>query len=291
MTHEEFRRRLREAHALVDAGMTDAAVDATLALWSGLDAATPQLRTSRAAFLAGLISSLVRDSSRARELFAQVRDRAGGPEGPPLGDAATLRDWVGLNVALGQPERILSWLDRIQFEDVDPAATESPWGEGSALTAMRGFFTSVLREAGRWEDIARWFPNPIRALSTFHANTLAWFERASAGAWAGWFEGSPREIATAYFRDRAALVYASLLAAGREDEARDVAKMSASLDRDPVAMRVSLVFLAVAHAGQARPEHLEWLREAPLDDERATDLRAHTARLLGLGENQGPDGA
>lgn len=270
MEFAEYRERHVAIRGLIEDGLLDAAGDMAASLWDELGASVGMLRSGRSALMAGLLARLARESEEGRRRVSRWRDSAGGAEGPPPGDLDLVRDWAGLNVVLGDSGRTLDWLSRMEGDARSLAA----------LFPLRGLFTQILREAGRWADLAKWFPDPLAAVRGLHGNVQGFLRQAESPA-LGWSPERAAEVASAYFRDRCATVYTALLAAGRDREAAEVADLSASLDSQPGAMRMSLLAMAVSDAGQAREEHVRWLDESGDRGEMAMELREKVNQRLG----------
>ncbi len=269
MEFAEYRERHGAIRGMIDDGLLDAAGDLVESLWEDLGASGGMLRGGRAALLAGLLARLMRESDAMRRRVARWRDSAGGAEGPPPGDLDLVRDWAGLNIVLGDSGRTIEWLLRMES---DPRSL-------AVMFPLRGLFTQILREAGRWADLAKWFPDPVMAVRGLHANVQGFLRQAESPA-LGWSPQRAAEVAAAYFRDRCATVYAALLAGGRDAEAAQVADFASSLDAQPTAMRMALLAMAVSDAGQARQEHLRWLDESGDRGEMALELREKVERGL-----------
>lgn len=270
MDFSDFRERQIAIRGMIDDGLIDAAADLAQSLWEDLEHAGGMLRAGRSALLAGVLARLSRESDTARSRISRWRDQAGGEEGPPPAALDIVRDWVGLTVVLGEPGRILDWLSRMEREPRYLAD----------LLPLRGLFTQILREAGRWSDLAKWFPDPQSAIRGLHANVQGFLRQAESPTM-NWSPERAAEVASGYFRDRSATVYAALLAAGRDAEASHVADLAASLDSQPRAMRMALLAMAVSDAAQPREEHLRWLDESGDRGELALELREKIARSLG----------
>ena len=87
-----------------------------------------------------------------------------------------------------------------------------------------------------------------------------------------------RDLAYESFREGAAKLYASLLAAGHAEDARKIAKEAFKLDDSP-GIRVAFVEYAM-RAGQAREAHGGWLEQAGKDGATVEELQTRLRRTL-----------
>lgn len=257
----DIRLRLATISAHIDEARSDEAAADILSTWEELARMGGAARGLRAGILAGVIRRCVESWPATRQTFADLRDGLSADDGPNTADPHSIRDWTGLNVALGQTDLTLAWLERAAQ---DPADWE-------ALQPLRGFLAGVLRDAGRWGDVAKWFPDALGAVREAHAATEAFLSRA-ANAPPQWTDHAAR-LVRAYFRDRVSMIYAGLLAAGREADAAAAADLACRIDPHPSALRLKLISTAVEEAGQPRMMHLEWLQRATDRGEWALELR------------------
>lgn len=258
------RASVEEVRAMFDDGRADEAAAALADLWRGMADPAEPWRPMRSSLLAGLLARAAAAGPTSRRSIESLRQESSPPQGPDPGDHIAVREWCTLNIALGQADRTLSWLDRVES---DPAAMQ-------LLRPLSGFIPYILRQAGRWADMARWFPNPAGAIRQAYSVAASWLQRLDADS--AHLEPTIR----AFARDRAALVYASLLAAGRDGDAVAAAELAASLDGEPARLRSVLVTTAVRSATQARPHQLDWLAAAGDRGEQAMELRERITELL-----------
>jgi hypothetical protein len=262
------RARLDDIRGLLEAGESDEAAGALVSLWGEMADPSGPWRALRASLLARYLARAAASGPDARARIVALRSEVSPPEGPDPGDAATVREWCTLNIVLDQADRTLSWLDRVE---TDPEAV-------ARLRPLAGFLPYILRQAGRWPDIARWFPDPGRSIRAAYGAARAWLEQ---------HPGAPAAVVSAlraFPRDRAALVYAGLLAAGRDEEAESAAELALSLDEDGRQLRLKLVSTAVEEAGQARERHLLWMASEEDRGEWAMELREKVVAALADGE-------
>lgn len=258
------RERVSHIRSLFDDGNADEATRELVDVWGAMGDPSEPWRPMRSSMLAGLLTRAAAAGPEPRRSVEALRREVAPAHGPDAADHFAVREWCTLNIALGQADRSLSWLDRVES---DPAALAN-------LRPLAGFIPYILRQAGRWPDMARWFPDPIGAVRHAYATADSWLRRLDVDS---------QHLATtirAFARDRAALVYASLLAAGRDAEALRAAEAAAGLDPEPDRLRTILIATALEQASQARPHQLQWLSAGTDRGERALELHeAVTAAL------------
>jgi hypothetical protein len=260
----EPREKLDQITALFQEGQADRAAADLGDLWREMGDPSGPWRPMRSSFLARLLARAAATGPGPRGIVAAIRDEVSPPQGPDPADHRAVREWCTLNIALNQADRTLSWLDRVES---DPAALES-------LKPLAGFIPYILRQAGRWPDMARWFPSPVGSIRHAYAVADGWLGRLG--------DDSSRHAQTirAFARDRAALVYASMLAAGRDADAIAAAEAGCTLDPEPSRLRETMVQVAARDAGQARAHQLVWLDSSGNRGEQVMELRERVVSML-----------
>jgi hypothetical protein len=121
-------------------------------------------------------------------------------------------DWIFLNRLLGDNVRMLVWFDGVK--------------EDNALQVVFEYLIplpSILEQEGRWRDLGGLYRKPLDRLrhDFYHRNDMLSGHNDS---------GHADELGRAHFRERARILYKSLLAADRHTEAAAVAGAARQLD-------------------------------------------------------------
>jgi hypothetical protein len=169
----------------------------------------PAMVGVRGSFMLKDIEQLMQDHPPARERFVRLRD-AVGIEGVT---ATAISDWLDLTLTLGEEERALDWFDRnVAVIDARPELART----------MRSRLVGPLITRGRWVDVARLFPDPVATLREGHAR----LERTKRQEMPEAMDAARPRIIESFermLRRDAGIMFASLVSAGRESEARAVA--------------------------------------------------------------------
>jgi hypothetical protein len=254
---------MANARNLVMRGKFDEATTEYTWLWNNMVKAEPAMIGVHGSFLAGDIGRLISQHEPAREAFAKIRDEAEARLQGKNKSWEDLDDWIVLNETLDQTDKTLAWFDRIKGQ------------EGGAQTIERYAFRleRLLAESGRLGDLGRLEKDPMGKLRTKHA-MVGWAPPGGDAAQ----KKEMQEVFANMFRNEAATLYTSLLAAGREKDAAEVGAEAIKLD-DTGAMRLALVKKAAENKA-ARMGHLDWLREAG-KEEGVEAVRAEVEKQLG----------
>ena len=266
----DVRARLDLARTLARSGAHDEATDEFVWLWDNMLEFRPSVYGVRLSFMVSDMTRLAAQYEPAREAFRELRDRY-----DPIGstDRQIILDWVRLNQVVDEKEITLAWFDRFK---ADPRGPE-----------MFGFVERDLREIligeERYADLARIYGDPVaelerdlvrnRRVAELEAErgprprpegmSEEQFER---------LEAARRETPIRRFREKAASIYAAMLAAGREDEAHEVAGLLLA-EQDNDTARLALVSLAV-EIGEFRVHQLQLLALVEGWETRTAMLRA-----------------
>jgi len=278
--------RMGLARELGGADRFDEAIDEYVWLWRNMARVEPGMAGVRASFLAADMGRLATAHDGARSRFRELRDEAKARLDAATGSQSPLilMDWAALNDAIGDEAATLAWFDEVR-ERPDAASVIAP----IEVRVVR-----LLEQHDRWADLGRLHRNPTGAL----ASEASMMERLIAMSRAGGVAGGELdademrqmlEFARQSFRDKAGRMYASLLAAERNEDADAVAAEAMRLEpHDPERMAQALVATAL-RADQPRESHRELLGPRPLRTERgdgaaevaaevAEDSEAETAR-------------
>lgn len=214
---EEVAGRFKQFAALLEGKSYDEAAEHGLWLWTSLAKLSPVMdgikHTALAVALKRLAAAHPATATKLRELRDATPIDGAGAEG-----IAAIKDWVALNTALGDDEKILAWFDGV----VDGV------GRSEELAHLVRFtIVPMLAERGRWSDVGRAFPDPLDAIR----KSIAICERMNSAPVPEEHKARLRESATKGFREDAALIVRGLRAAGRTAEANDV--IAAATEADP----------------------------------------------------------
>jgi len=275
--------RLGLARELVMAGRLDAATDEYEWLWGNMLRIEPAMVGVRGSFTASEMKMLADQHDAARERFTALRDAAGERLANDPRSHRWLDDWIVLNDVIGDEAATLEWWDRIKTEpDVERTV---------GLVEFR--LVELLERHDRWADLGRVIKQPMQKLAR-EAHMLQMIiatERTRpVEAEVEGDDGAParhtaaaslmRRHATDRFRDSAARLYASLLAADRDADAAKIAAEAIRIESvDSELMAQSLVATAI-RVDQPRPSQRKLLEPRPLppsDGEATTNDAADDA--------------
>lgn len=212
--------RMELANSLRDQEKFEAAAEQYEWLWKNMVTQQPSMLGVRGSFLASDIERLCEQHEPSKKRFAAIRDEV---EARLKGENKTwddLNDWLVLNKIVSDDQRTLAWVDRIKGDD-----------EGKKTLARLAYrVDDLLEKHERWADLGAITREPIRKLEEEHS-----FIKMSTGrSLPASMSDDDRKQMEAYawqrFRDKAGMIHASLLAAGREDDAKAVAARAAALD-------------------------------------------------------------
>jgi hypothetical protein len=235
--------RLNAAEELVKKGRYDEATREFEWLWENMERLSPGMSGVRVSFMAKSIEELVRKHPPARVRFAEIRDRSARRAEADVHTTAGLRfDWIVLNEILSEQERTLAWFDAVKDDE----------RHASVLDGVASRLIPLLKANGRLRDIGRIYLDPVARLRRTHAdfqppphvaadpypdpdpelgpNAQSLMRRALQSILAS----LPKHVV-----EEAALMVASLIAAGRTTEADAVEREARRLDPSE-AMRAAL---------------------------------------------------
>jgi hypothetical protein len=198
--------------------------DATKAyawLWNNMLPADSSWKGVRLSSMLKEIGTLVGIDPLARATFCDIRDAtadaavAFGLRGSP----APRIDWLALNEALGEDDRTIEWFDAVN-------------GNPDAATLIEdaaAMLLEPLKAHRRWADIGRLFPDPLTRLREISA-FLGLARSFGSAVLDREHSAGVRSAALNTVRAEAALIYGSLVAAGRTDEAKLIYREAIRLD-------------------------------------------------------------
>lgn len=244
-----MQERMELADELAGAGRTKEATEEYAWMWENMTRIEPAMAGVRSSFLASSIQRMASENPDAKARFSGMRDVVEERLKGPSKSWDDLSDWIVLNEIVGQEDKTLEWFDRIKGRE-DSAST---------LERFSYRLESLLQSRGRWADYGRMVAKPLRKLQQQQTQTQFMLRMSPPDA-----DEQAREQMQKYaresFREFAGNLCAGLLAAGREDEARQVAAKAIEGD-DTGEMRLIIVRKAIA-AGVPRAEHSEMVTQA-----------------------------
>jgi tetratricopeptide (TPR) repeat protein len=203
------------------------ATDEYVWLWENMAREVPAMSAVRSSYLASRIRQLNVRYSPARERIAELRDEA---------EASNRHDWIVLNETLDEDQRTLDWFDSIKS---DPQRLRELHGSMYQLQEL-------LISKGRWDQAGKLYSDPLGEIR--HWQQMATILKQHGEDY------NP-------FPEKASLIYASLLAAGRDAEANQVAAASLEIENTPN-MRHALLKQAV-EANQFRASMIPMCLQDP----------------------------
>ena len=269
-TYKSIGGRLRNAEELLELEAYDEATEEFVWLWQNMLDYEPSQYGVRLSFMAASMKELAKKSPAARKAFCKLRDKLTPAVNATRPDIDAVVDWTELNKIVGENRLTLQWFEKIKTKQ----------GIDKLLIVICHEMAPMLRDAGRWSDIAYLYPQPIEQLRLMHLFGLHAMRRPPSQEQKASWDASTRRG----FRSQAGTLYAALLAA-RRTEADAVAAKAKELDPS-VSMVMALVDIAL-DAHQSRQQHLEWLDAAQknaksLKQQSEIDaLRERLLRLLG----------
>jgi thiol-disulfide isomerase/thioredoxin len=209
----DMQARHAFVRALQGSGRLDEATEGYAWLWQHMLEHDPSMVGVRCSFMLGDMENLMKEHPAARGRFTELRDTLGHDGPSPAASADELRDWLALTVALGEADVVLRWFDA----SGGPLLHAQPELEHTLQVRL----VPLLTKQGRWADTANLFTDPLETLRE-HEERLEVTRCGELPAEIA--ELRPRMIDAEEYglRKTAGIMAASLLAAGRETEARAV---------------------------------------------------------------------
>jgi thioredoxin 1 len=249
----DVRARMDLARELQQAGKAEEAAEEYVWLWEHMLEHAPAMYGVRLSFMAGDMERLAKGNAGAKKKFTELRDKTGKALDGEKVDQESVSDWVVLNKIIGDSKATLSWYDRVKDQ-----ARWRPLVNRVSRDLMELFIAQK-----RWADVGRMYPDPIRELEKEDEFRKMIPRREPP---AGMDEASRKmieEMPSRMFREKAARLYAGLLAAKRDGDAEKFAARARELDDSP--KMVATLISTALEAEQARKAHLEWIDAAKGD--------------------------
>lgn len=219
-------RRLQLAGDLHDDGAFDEATAEYVWLWKHMLEHEPKMADMKHLSVAGSLRRLVDAHPPARDAFAALR--APSPPSLDVPDAIPFADWWSLNRILDEDAKTLAWFDAHRER-----ALAATW----LAEAIMNHLEPLLIEANRWSDVALLHADPVTKFKedvTRRAQVLAEMAAMAAMPLEGVLPASATEFmrfaANEQLRGAAYKLVRSLRAAGRDDEAKQIADAAAAAD-------------------------------------------------------------
>jgi tetratricopeptide (TPR) repeat protein len=233
----DVRGRHLLARGLVRSGRKEEATKELVWLWQNMARVDPAMGGVRVSYLAHEIETLIASHAPARTEFAGIRDAL---ESTLKGDAAASRlDWIVLNEMLGDEDRTFDWYD---------AARNDP-NEASAIDGCAHRLVELLIQRECWEDVGRLYRDPVAELTRRHETSSLPADTTIPPDMRSMLE----ETMARSFRERAALLFRCLVAAGRSKEANALKAEALRLDPSD-AMEQALANTATPSSGSDRDD-------------------------------------
>jgi thiol-disulfide isomerase/thioredoxin len=245
--------RLNHADSLARSGKAAEAADEYAWLWKNMLDYNPAYHGVRCSFMASDMEKLAGRDEGAKRTFTKLRNEtAKAIEGEKV-DKDDVVDWVILNRIIGDPKATLTWYDRVKGQ--------ARW-RSIVLRVVRELAPLLIAEQ-RWADIDRLSENLVEELKQ-RRETVP--DEASLAGLSEEHRNEIKDLPNEIFRSGAQVLYAELLAAGRDEHASRLAAKAREHDPSPAMIR-ALVWAALG-ANQPRREHLDWIKVTCSEDER-----------------------
>ncbi len=265
----DIMARLELARALAQSRKYDEATDEYAWLWDNMlehDAAFTGVRVS---FMASEMEQLAEQHSGATKKFKELRDRATKQIGTDKAGFKEVKDWVALNRIVGDRQATLVWYDEVKD---DPRRAR-------LVQYVERDIRELLIEAERWADVGLLYEHPIGDFEREHASV----EFSARVNFMGDISEEERQQIAQFQREdlrrKAGIIYAALLAADREDDAREFAMRARELDESN-AMLYALITTAL-RAKEPRAEQIQWKdKVSSKPDDELARLKVEVQRAL-----------
>lgn len=222
----EFGDHLARAQEQRRLGHRAEALSEFIWVWDHTHQVDPKWGALRFGLLRSALSELLPDDAVAQSRFEGLRVAAEAS----LNDPRELGQWVNLNLILGHPERVVAWLDTI----TPAVATKLQVGNDIAIREL-------VTASGAWSVFGRLLEHPVQIL-TEQQEIYEWARKTLLDR----VPSERRAVDDAAFvqdlRVHAGILCRSLVAAGRDAEALEVAAEARRLDPS------SEMMLALDHA-------------------------------------------
>jgi len=184
----------------LESGKNEDATDQFIWLWSNSPMGKEEMIKMRRSMLAGLLSRVAGRSAEAKKKISTLRD------GTEKEDRLS---WAILNTVLAEDDRTLSWFDGI----ADKPAKEKAYGD------LKPGLENMLLNRGRFKDVGTFgMQKPLEELDELETES----KKIADAVKKKFGNKIPPNLDFDPFVNNAGVVYACLVAAGRDDEAKQV---------------------------------------------------------------------
>lgn len=271
-------KRFELAKQLLDTGAYEPATEHYVWLWDNKQRHSRAMGGTIGFFIARGSQQLVEEHEPSKQAFVRVRDAVEARLNEHKGRDFDRADWVELNEIVGDDDRTLAWFDRVKNNPTKRQEIEQATYK----------LEQLLEEKERWADRGKLigdadaFVGRIIMMQRMTETHAARAEEAEV----------PSELAAwelQRFREDIAKAYASLLAAGRTNDAARVVHAANRYKPDGKVL-VEVVEWAL-YVNKPLPVHLEWLETAGKKGQDVGDLKdrvgtALVAQDVDQGENE-----
>ncbi len=221
-------RRLQLAGALLNSGALEEATTEHVWLWKHMLEHEPKMASIKHGPFVETVKKLVTAHPPAREAFSALR--AASPPTLDVEDVVAFTDWWSLNKALGEEAKTLAW-----FDEHGDRALAAAWLAPAVVKQVE----PLLVAADRWADVGKLHPRPLlkfRDQITLRAGVRVEIAAITAVAPPGPAVDSFAFTLAAVdekLRETAYTLVRALRAAGRENDAKQIAAAAADADDSP----------------------------------------------------------
>lgn len=263
-----IKARLDLARGLQQSGKADEAVDEYAWLWRHMLEYDPAFLGVRRSFMALDMARLATRNEGAKKRFTDLRNEAERAIEEEKVSADDLADWIVLNRIVSDNKRTLTWFDGVK--------DDAHWKP--MLERITYHLEDLLVKDKRWADLGKLYSDPMGLLQREQEMRQMTSKRPLPQGIDEETRKQMEEMPLRMFRNNAGRLYAALLAAGNEKEARRVAERARELDNAP-GMIAALASTAL-DASRVRKEQVEWLAEAVKSDASLEDLLRRAQEAL-----------
>jgi len=271
---EDMMTRETGADQLARDGKFTEAADEFAWLWQHMLEHDPAMLGVRTSFMAGSMTELAAKSPEAKQKFIALRDQTAVRLKAPEVDREAVKDFAVLNTVVGEPQRTVAWFRTVKDDPRwRPAITQ--------LTMTDDSLETSLADGGHWAEIASLYEDPAKVIEMWHQIALE-VPGPRAETKPGQ-DPAMQDVAAQTLHRRAGRMYAGLLAAGREEDAKKFAARAREID-DSLGMFRALMLTALK-AGQVRPDQADWFEaffEKGPDEAKLAALGREVIAELGI---------
>ena len=217
----DTQARMDRARTLLRAKRFDEALAEYEWLWTNIPAEAPSFGAVRVSFMAMYIRQLCEIHDSAKLRFRQLRDEAAAAADSADVGSDVRHEWMVLNEIIGEEDASLRWLERVDLSNLS----------GHRLNRVLELLGPKLIARGRWRQFGLLHQDPVTRLGQHH-------EVMRAGVASGSQLPEPLRTTAAtalrkHWNHQAQVLYRSLLAADRDEEANAVFHEAIRLQDSP----------------------------------------------------------